>query len=313
MSASQREIYPDIINEVVCEGCSRINKIVPKRGARGNFAYTCACGATIPYTVINRREAKRRLSNAFGTCWLDENERGITIKIIDISENGLKIEFMGRKSELAPKIITTGKGKVIYNEAGEIISQPREVVFKNMNGLNVGAEFVEVETEGEAPIDHEEGRSDPTAPRREKVDPKGAGPAEGDESDKKRTVRMKCRACGHEIVETAEYNQPVSIKCAQCGKVFKVQINRRNTSRSNVTFPGRISDLTGEKYDINVENLSDNGICFTLLDQDVDVFNKLEHLIVSFNKADERISGKAIIISFSGDKRIHARFKVYKT
>ncbi len=313
MSGERQEIYPDRINEVICEGCSRKNKLVIKEGARRYYAHTCACGTTTSYTVVNRRKSRRQFSSSFGTCWLEDNERGVTIKIVDFSEDGLKIEFMGRKADLTPKIITTGKGKVIYNEGGQIISQPREVVFRNMNGLKVGAEFVELER-GDAgePID---GAKPGDAERaiRKRDGRTEAPPRRSSKPVELRTIKIACKACGNEITTKAGFAEATRITCSKCGNVFKVKVERRRASRSNVAYPGQIADLTGEKFTINVQNLSDDGICFRLLEGEVDSFNELEHVIVSFNKADETISGKAIIISFSEDRRIHARFKIYKT
>ncbi len=313
MSGERQEIFPDRINEVICEGCSKKNKVVIKEGVRQYFAFTCACGTTTSYAVVNRRRSKRQFSSAFGTCWLEDNERGITIKIEDISDDGLKIEFMGRKSELAPKIITTGKGKVIYNEGGRIISQPREVIFKNMNGLKVGAEFVEEDRDDkDKPVDRAES-GDAEEANRENENRKDAPPGRPSESDNRKSVKITCKACGNGIIAKAGFDKTTRITCPECGNVFNVKMERRRASRSNVAYPGQIADLTGEKYNVNVQNLSDDGICFSLLDEGLDDFNESEHLIVSFNKADEVISGKAIIISFSEDKRIHARFKIYKT
>ncbi len=313
MSGERKEIFPDIINEVVCEGCSRKNKVVITEGARRYFAFTCACGMTTSYAVMNRRRSKRQFSNAFGTCWLGENERGVTIKIVDISDDGLKIEFMGRKAELTPKIITTGKGKLIYNEVGRIISKPREVVFKNMNGLKVGAEFVEEErAHTDNPADEAREGAPDEAIRKNEIDQESR-PSRSSKSARQKTVKITCKSCGGEIILKAGFDEPTSVTCRKCGSSFKVKIERRRASRSNVACPGQIADLTGEKYKINVQNLSDDGICFTLMEEGVDVFNEAEHLIVSFNKSGETVSGKAIIISFSEDKRIHARFKIYKT
>ncbi len=313
MSGDRQKVYPDRINEVICEGCSRKNKLVVKENARRYSAHTCVCGMTTSYAVVNRRKSKRQFSSAFGTCWLGDNERGITIKIADISDDGLKIEFMGQKSELAPKIITTGKGKVIYNEGGRIISQPREVVFRNMNGLKVGAEFAELDRgDNGDPGDgaaSDDGKEAPRENERRQEPP----PSPPSEPDDRKTVKISCKACGNGIIAKAGFDTATDITCPECGAHFKVKMERRRASRSNVAYPGQIADLTGEKYNINVQNLSDDGICFNLLDQGVDSFNELEHLIVSFNKADGVVSGKAIIISFSENKRIHARFKIYKT
>lgn len=299
MKKRLEKIYPGIANRVVCEGCSRENELVVTKDARQHFSHTCVCGKTTKYFVVNRREHERRAVDAYGTCWLDRNEKGITIKLIDLSKKGLRAEFIGRRAEIAPRIKVSERGRVIYNDGnGRIVGDPREVLFKNVDGLYVGAEFVTEEEKKEPPRPSPSRKSGPRVKRAT--------------SPGLITGRMNCPKCGHEIIERMERYTSARIGCPECGAVYLINLDRRKYERMSVSFPGIISDLEGARYEIMVRNISENGICFTLTNDGLKNFKNEEQLILSFNKSNEIVSGKATIASLSGDRSVHARFKSYK-
>ncbi len=299
MTTKLEKIYPDIVNTVICKGCARENELVVDREASHHFLYMCVCGTTSKYFVVNRREQNRRAVDEFGTCWLEKNQKGITIKMINLSERGLRIEFIGRKAEITPKIGAIGKGWVIYNDgAGKIISHPREILFKNVHGLYVGAEFVTEQDKKEAI------RPPPVQKPKECVNPrKPVGNITG---------RVKCARCGQEIIARAGSYTSIRIRCPNCAAEYLLNMDRRKHARTNVLFPGQMASFEGARYAIQVRNISENGICFSLPRDGGGDFAKEDKLIVSYKKQSGIISGKAIIASISGDKNVHARFKSYR-
>ncbi len=294
MAIIYQKIYPGVVNKVVCQKCLRENEISVDSSTRQHFTFTCVCTCATKYFVVNRRKSERLPADGFGTCWLGKDERGMTVKISDFSDQGLGMTFFGRKMDIKQKINDNGKGRVIYSKNGEVVSSPQKIVFRNIRGLRAGAEFVP---------DGETGRGGPFQ------NTTGVGsPAK---TGKQTIARMKCRACGDEIVEKVNSFKSVEISCPNCGAVFSIDANRRKTPRINVSYPGRVSDLAGEIHNIHVRNISRKGVCFTLLETNTHAFNKKEPLKLSFFMSNKRIGGKVIITSFSGANNVHASFKNY--
>ncbi len=294
MSGRYEKIYPGVVNEVVCVKCLRENEILVDSNTRQHFVHTCICTNMTRFFVVNRRRSERLPADGFGTCWLGEDERGVTIKISDVSDHGLGMNFIGLRKEIEPKIIDNAMARVIYSKNGEIISSPQKIIFKNIHGMRVGAEF----------LPGEKTRPKDASPRSKNA---GASPKAGEQI----TPPWECSARGYEGVEKVNGLMPGETASPNRGAPFSAEANRRKTPRLNVSFPGRISDYSGEMHDVSVRNFSQRGVCFMLLETDTNALDKKKPLILSFLRADKAISGKVRIVSFSENNKVHGRFQPY--
>jgi predicted RNA-binding Zn-ribbon protein involved in translation (DUF1610 family) len=132
--------------------------------------------------------------------------------------------------------------------------------------------------------------------------------------NEKNRVTIICPQCGNVKIENAlqyrseEENRNIDISCSKCDAHFTVFIDFRRYYRKKVELHGLIYNLNEKFCNITIENISRNGVGFTL--EDVFTLELGETIDVQFSldDKDKTFIRKRAMIRYFRDNFIGAEF-----
>lgn len=132
--------------------------------------------------------------------------------------------------------------------------------------------------------------------------------------NEKNKVTIICPQCGNVKIEDAvkyminNENRNIDITCAKCGANFAVFVDFRRYYRKEVMLQGMAYNLDGKFCKITIENISRNGVGFTL--EGLFPVNLDEKIDIQFTLDDKErtLIRKRATVRYIGDNVIGAEF-----